>query len=207
MKYLAENSIYRLIIYHRYLRSLKKDSWIISSKLAKVLGVESSQIRKDLALVRIKGLTGKGYPVEQSLRKLEHYLGLTRKWNIIPCGAGNLGKALFHYKGFNALGFRIAAIIDKDPRKIGLRWNKISISPPEQLEALVKKQSIEIAVITVPQEEARGVKEKLEEAGIRSILNFAPYYLSLKNGIVRNVELTTELTFLSTHLNLHGRKK
>ncbi|HLD29707.1 MAG TPA: redox-sensing transcriptional repressor Rex, partial [bacterium] len=74
-------------------------------------------------------------------------------------------------------------------------------------EALVKKQSIEIAVITVPQEEARGVKEKLEEAGIRSILNFAPYYLSLKNGIVRNVELTTELTFLSTHLNLHGRKK
>jgi len=118
-------TINRLSIYHRCLEKLieninkRKPKYISSSEIAQMTGINSTQIRKDLAYFGEFGKRGIGYPLIDLSRELEKILGLDKKWSVIIAGAGNLGKALVNYKGFQKRGFTIKGIFDNNPSKIG----------------------------------------------------------------------------------------
>src|SRR5207249_9743483 len=110
-----------------------------------------------------------------SLRaEIQKILGLDREWRVVLVGYGNLGSALFHYRGFARQGFRVAAIVDDDPVKIGRTADGLTILSVGELPRVVKAQGIQIGVIAVPAEGAQPVAERLVAAGVRAILNFAP---------------------------------
>jgi redox-sensing transcriptional repressor len=127
-------------------------------------------------------------------------LGLTRCWSVALVGIGNLGHALAGYAGFASRGFRIAALLDQDPERIGQLVNGIAVSHIDDLPAIAAQHGISIGVIATPAGAAQEVCDKLVAAGVTSILNFAPHVLSVPDGVdVRKVDLSIELQILSFH--------
>src|SRR5205814_1121949 len=117
---IPEMTIRRLSIYTRCLLQLEEDDvkTISSQELAERFNLNSAQVRKDLAYFGEFGVRGIGYYVSGLKAELQRILGLDREWAVALVGFGNLGSALFHYKGFTRQGFRIAAIFDEDPAKV-----------------------------------------------------------------------------------------
>src|SRR5690242_13512008 len=111
----------RLSVYLRCLAHLESQGQetVSSAELAERFHLNSAQIRKDLAYFGEFGTRGVGYNVSQLKDHLVRELGIDRSRNVIIVGAGNLGMALADYHGFNASGFRIAALVDVDPAKVG----------------------------------------------------------------------------------------
>src|SRR5262244_3616888 len=118
---IPEMTIRRLSIYTRCLQQLEEDGvkTVSSQELAERFNLNSAQVRKDLAYFGEFGVRGIGYYVAGLKAELQKILGLDREWAVALIGLGNLGSALFHYKGFARQGFRIAAIFDDDPAKAG----------------------------------------------------------------------------------------
>jgi redox-sensing transcriptional repressor len=59
---------------------------------------------------------------------------------------------------------------------------------------------VSIAVIATPAAAAQSVADRLVEAGVTSILNFAPVVLSVPEAVdVRKVDLSIELQILAFH--------
>jgi redox-sensing transcriptional repressor len=202
-------TINRLCIYHRCLEKIieaegKKESiFISSSEIAAITGINSTQIRKDLTYFGEFGKRGIGYPVINLVRELEKILGLDKKWSVIIVGAGNLGKALARYRGFQNRGFLIKGIFDKDPLKIGKKIGHISIYDIKELEKFIRDKNIDIGVLVVPAEFAQEVADKMVAGGIKAILNFAPTHLILPSEIkLQNVDLSIEFAGLTYYLSL-----
>src|SRR5437660_12868025 len=145
-------AIRRLSLYLRQLQAFaRKDRKTISSKqLGESLNLTDAQVRKDLAYFGQFGHPGIGYRVDELIVKVKQILGTDKIWNVLLVGAGNLGRALMAYKGFDAKGFRIAAVFDSDPAKIGKRQGTFVIQPPGELAATIQKDNIRLAIIAVP---------------------------------------------------------
>ena len=200
---IPEMTIRRLSIYLRCLAQLDEDGvkTISSQELAERFHLNSAQVRKDLAYFGEFGIRGIGYYVGNLRAELQLLLGLDREWRVVLVGFGNLGSALFHYRGFARQGFRIAAIVDDDPAKIGHTVDGLTILPPAELPRVAKQQGVQIAVVAVPAEAAQTVADRLVAAGIRAILNFAPARLKVPRDVrLQNVDLSIELENLSFHL-------
>jgi redox-sensing transcriptional repressor len=132
-------------------------------------------------------------------------------------GAGNLGRALMAYNGFDAKGFRLVAVFDADPAKIGKRQGPFAaqpgagpagdkrffvVQPLSELKSVIEKQGIRLAILAVPGDSAQEVAEQCVDAGIRGLLNFAPVSLSLPSHIAINaVDLAVQLEQLSFQVN------
>src|SRR4051812_8008980 len=129
-------AVRRLSLYLRQLESFKrKDRRTISSKqLGESLGLTDAQVRKDLAYFGQFGHPGIGYRVEELITKVKQILGTDKTWNVLLVGAGNLGRALMSYRGFDVKGFRLAAVFDNDPGKVGRRFGTFTIQPTTELE-------------------------------------------------------------------------
>ncbi len=200
---IPEMTVRRLSIYSRCLAQLGEDGvkTISSQELAERFHLNSAQVRKDLAYFGEFGIRGIGYYVANLRAELSRLLGLDREWRVVLVGFGNLGSALFHYRGFARQGFRVAAIVDEDPAKIGRRVDGLEILPLAELPLLVKQHGIQIGVIAVPAEAAQPVADRLVAAGVRAILNFAPARLRVPKDVrLQNVDLSIELENLSFHL-------
>src|SRR5207244_8440141 len=125
-------------------------------------------------------------------------LGLDRQWPVVLVGFGNLGSALFHYKGFGRQGFRIAAIVDDDPAKVAREVDSVPVVHSRDMAREVKSRGIQIAILAVPGEAAQGVSDKLVTAGIRAILNFAPARLKVPREVrLKHVDLALDLETLA----------
>jgi len=134
--------------------------------------------------------------------ELRKILGLHRQWAIAIVGIGNLGTALLRYKGLNEKGFRVAAIFDDDPEKVGSSRSGVQIYHIDEMPEIVKEKNIQIAIITVPAPAARHVAETVINAGVRAILNFAPISIKCPDGVTcQPVDITSELKLLSHHLS------
>lgn len=200
-----EISISRLSLYLRALKAISEggNQTISSYELAKETGMSPDKVRKDLSYFGQFGRRGIGYSVNELTESITQILGLNKHWNVAICGAGNLGSALAAYKGFAKMGFKIVAVFDNDPKKIGKSWGKAKIFHPEQIPQVAKEKKIEIAIITVPVDTAQSVIDKFVKAGIKAILNFAPVKLSLPRDVkLRNVDLSMELVGLTYFLSL-----
>jgi redox-sensing transcriptional repressor len=133
--------------------------------------------------------------------ELQKILGLDREWQMALVGFGNLGSALFNYKGFAKAGFRISAIFDDDPQKIGRTIEGIPVLALNDLPREAKARNLQIGIIAVPAESAQAVLEALVASGIRAILNFAPSRLKVQRDVhLKNVDLSIELETLSFYL-------
>ena len=196
-------TIRRLSLYTRCLAQLEEDGikTISSQGFAERFQLNSAQVRKDLAYFGEFGVRGIGYYVSSLRAELQKILGLDREWRVALVGFGNLGSALFRYRGFAREGFRVAAIVDDDPAKLGRTANGLAILPLAELPRAVKQSGIQIGVIAVPAEAAQLVADRLVAAGVRAILNFAPARLRVPREVrLQNVDLSIELENLSFHL-------
>ena len=159
-------------------------------------------MRKDLSHLGSHGTRGVGYDVVELRSQLRQALGLTQAYSVVLIGAGNLGRALAGYGGFNAWGFEVAAVVDADESKVGRKAGDRRIESMESLEEIVQARNIAIGIIATPAEAAQEVADRLTKAGVRSILNFAPSVLQVPDGVeVRRVDLSTELQILTFHLS------
>ena len=201
-------TVRRLSVYTRCLQQLEEDGvqTVSSQELAERFNLNSAQVRKDLAYFGEFGVRGIGYYVVGLKAELQKILGLDREWSVALVGFGNLGSALFHYRGFSRQGFRIAAIFDADPAKIGRDVGGASVLPSADLAREVKARGIQIAIVAVPPEAAQAVTDQLAEAGIKAILNFAPSRLRApRDTRLKHVDLSIELETLSFYLAKSGR--
>lgn len=199
---LPEATVSRLPEYLRALHQLAQlgHDTVSSEALAAAAGVKSAKVRKDLSHLGSYGTRGVGYEVSRLIQQIEQVLGLTQRRNVALVGVGNLGHALAGYAGFMSRGFRIGALVDVDPSRVGRRLGGITITHIDDLPSTVVRERIAIGVITTPATAAQQVAERLVAAGVTSILNFAPCVLNLSDGVdVRNVDLAIELQILSFH--------
>jgi redox-sensing transcriptional repressor len=196
-------TIRRLSVYTRCLLQLEEDGvkTISSQELAERFNLNSAQVRKDLAYFGEFGVRGIGYYVAGLKTELQRILGLDREWPVVLVGFGNLGSALFHYKGFGRQGFRIAAIVDDDPAKVAREVDAVPVIASRDVAREVKARGIQIAIVAVPSEFAQVVTDQLVGAGIKAILNFAPARIKVPRDVrLKNVDLSIELETLSFYL-------
>jgi len=199
---IPEATVARLPVYLRALRTLTERGTTTASseELATVAGVNSAKLRKDLSYLGSYGTRGVGYDVEYLIYQISRELGLSQDWPVAIIGIGNLGHALANYGGFVSRGFRIAALLDADPRLSGNRVAGIVIRHLDELDDVVADNAISIAVIAVPPHAAQPVADRLVAAGITSILNFAPAVVTVPDGVdLRKVDLSIELQILAFH--------
>jgi redox-sensing transcriptional repressor len=199
---LPEATVARLPEYLRALHHLADagHDTVSSDSLAATAGVKSANLRKDLSQLGSYGTRGVGYDVALLIDQIEYVLGLTQRRNVAIVGIGNLGHALAGYAGFASRGFRIAALIDADPARVGERLHGLTVTHIDDLAKTVIEQQIAIGVVATPACAAQGVVDRLVGSGVTSILNFAPCVLAVPDGVdVRKVDVAIELQILSFH--------
>ncbi len=194
-------TVTRLPIYFRCLADLKeRNIRIVSSgELASKAGIKASQFRKDLSYFGEFGIQGLGYPVEALLARITEIMQLDRRRRVVLLGAGNLGSALGNFPGFARWGFDVKYIFDSDPRKVG---TLIADIPVEDISLLPRPLHVDLAILAVPPEAARGCADLLAASGVKAVLNFTSEPFPPPEGmLVRNVNLTHELAILAYHLS------
>jgi len=160
-----------------------------------------AQIRKDLAYFGEFGRKGIGYDVSYLIEKIKQILKLDRFLKIGLVGAGHLGIAISNYNQYIKENFSIRAIFDTDPQKVGQKIGSAEVFHLDDLQREIEDKGIQMGIITVPAQEAQKVADRLIDAGIRAILNFAPVNLKVPpNVYLRNADLTTELQSLAYYL-------
>jgi redox-sensing transcriptional repressor len=200
-------AVKRLSLYLRQLESFKrKDRRTISSKqLGESLHLTDAQVRKDLAYFGQFGHPGIGYRVDDLIAQVRKILGTDKVWNVLLVGAGNLGRALMAYKGFNVKGFRLANVFDASPQLVGKKMGPFTVQPMAELEETIKRNQTRLAMIAVPADSAQEVVDQLVAAGVRGILNFAPTSVNVPPHIALNaVDLSVQLEQLSFQVNFAG---
>ena len=205
---IADSTVRRLSLYLRFLEeSAQRGVVTISSdELARRGGTTSAQVRKDLSFFGSFGKRGLGYSVPELTDSLREILGLRREWRVIIVGAGKIGTALAQYRGFRQRGFRVIAVYDRDPRKVGTQWDSMTVRDMATIEQDIAKEEPDIAVLTTPGEEAQAVVNQLVGAGIRALLNFAPVQLQVPADVtLKNVNMAMELEGLSFALTNRDR--
>jgi len=175
----------RLPIYLRALNRLAQEGHEVTSshELGQRLGISSAQIRKDLSHFGGFGKQGTGYQISYLQEKLSAVLKVNREWEVALVGAGDLGSALAHYRGFADRGFRIVCIFDNAPNKIGKKIGEFTIQPIEDISKAIAERGIKIAMVAVPAEHAQAVAELLIAAGVKAILNYAPISLYVPDDV------------------------
>lgn len=201
---IPDPTIERLALYARPIETLLDSGALVvsSEHLAALCGVNPAQVRKDLAYFGEFGVRGVGYDVRDLLREIKEILATNREWNLCIVGMGNLGRALVENENFARRGYRFVAAFDSDPRKLGRKLPcGLTIDSTKSFRERVQSLDIQIGVIATPPFEAQRVADMLMDAGVRSILNFAPIQIrGRQRCVVENVDFTVRLENLAYHL-------
>ena len=173
---------------------------ISSQELARSAGVNSAKLRKDLSFLGSYGIRGVGYDVGTLTEEISRTLGAHHAHRVALVGLGNLGQALAGYPGFAGRGFVISALFDADPARVGRRVAGMTIEHISRAGAVCRASGVTIGVIATPASAAQEVADILVDAGVRSILNFAPGMLNAGPDVeIRHVDLSLELQILAFH--------
>ncbi len=189
-----------------YLRALQRmaDSGLkttSSQELGEHVGISAAQIRKDISQFGEFGKQGTGYSIAYLLDKLREILKVDRIWDVALVGAGDMGHALANYQGFKDRGFRIVAIFDNNKEKVGQKIGDFRIEDADKMIERIKAGGIKIAMITAPAAAAQNIAEKLVQAGVKAILNYAPISLNVPNNVkVQYIDPSTHLQRMTYYL-------
>jgi redox-sensing transcriptional repressor len=172
----------RLPVYLRALTRMAAEGSKIttsSQELGRTLGISSAQIRKDLSHFGEFGKQGTGYHIQYLIDQLRQILNLEQEWPVVLVGAGFLGHALAHYHGFQDRGFLIRWIFDSDSQKVGETMRGLVVRHIDELEEIVGREAIKIAILAVPAGAAQEITDILVRANIKAILTYAPVNLTV----------------------------
>lgn len=177
--------ISRLPIYLRTLEHMREEGKTTTSskELGERLGISAAQIRKDLSQFGEFGKQGTGYPIDFLIQKLREILQVNQVWDVAIIGMGDVGHALARYQGFKNRGFRVSMLFDNDPQKIGRQVGEFTILDAGQMVEKIRQAGVKIAMICVPATAAQEVADRLVEAGVKAILNYAPIHLNVPEGV------------------------
>ena len=202
-KNISLQTLRRLPVYLHYLKVIKDEYQSISATaIAEKFGLNDVQVRKDLAAVSGSGRPKTGYFTDELISQIESYLGCRSDTKTVLIGAGNLGKALMSYDGFDDYGIDILAAFDTSEEVYGKMVNGKPILSSEDLEEVCLNKNIRLGIITVPAYGAQSVCDELVSYGVKAIWNFAPTILKVPDGvIVENENLASSLAVLSKHLH------
>ncbi|HPQ46292.1 MAG TPA: redox-sensing transcriptional repressor Rex [Clostridia bacterium] len=198
-KKVSDAVIKRLPRYFRYLADLKENGVLrISSKaLSEKMNLTASQIRQDLSCFGGFGQQGYGYNVELLYNEMRKILGVNRGFRTIIIGAGNLGQAIAKHAKFEARGYFVKGIFDVDDRLVGTSINGIRIRHMDEIDDFCSKESIDVAILTVPREITAEIADKVVALGIKGIWNFSAMDLRLpEEVVVENVHLSDSIMVL-----------
>lgn len=179
---IPDKVINRLTLYHYILEDYEETD-ISSSKMAELLNIDNSQVRKDIKFLNNPGKCRVGYNVERLKNSIEQQLGFSKKRDAFIVGAGNLGIALTKYDSFSSYGLNILAMFDNDPIKIGTLINNKEVFHISKFDNLVKRLNVNIAILTVPRDAAQKTAQVLVDAGIEYIWNFTPCVLDVPKTV------------------------
>ena len=199
---ISKATLGRLPVYLNCLKKLPKgkDDYISATLIAKTLGLGEVQVRKDLAAVSGSGKPKRGYLTEELITKLEECLGTNKIASAVIVGAGKLGTALLQYDEFEKYGVRISAAFDREAQTAHFD-SKIEVLPMSQFEEFCKKQHVKLGIITVGEDSAQDVCNRMVESGINAIWNFAPCKLNVpENVLLKNENLALSLAHLNNQL-------
>lgn len=182
---LSEKTIKRLTLYHFILSECEDDGleYISSPRIAELLDMDNSQVRKDIKYVNNVGKCKIGYRVSELKKSIEDTLGFKSHKNAFVIGSGNLGTALIKYNDLKDYGLNILALFDNDSLKIGMKINSKEVYHISRLPKFIEDTGANIAILTVPKENAQACAEFLVEAGIKYIWNFTPRVLKVGKNI------------------------
>lgn len=195
---ISETVIRRMPVYHRYLKELIEDGVerVSSKELSGLTGFSASQIRQDLNNFGGFGQQGYGYNTKALKDQIDKILGIDKSYKSIVIGAGRLGQAIARYNGFRDSGFNVISLFDIKDNIDDI--SGIKVRKMEDLEKYIRDEGVDVAIITVPREVCEDVANRVIEAGVRGIWNFAPYDLKGPEGIVvENIRLNDSLLTLS----------
>lgn len=194
----------RLPLYLRALTRLQQEGKDVTSshELGKRLDISSAQIRKDLSHFGGFGKQGTGYQIEYLIEKLQQVLQVNHEWSVAVVGAGNLGQAISHYRGFQHRGFRIDCVFDADPNKIDTQIGDFPVIALDNMVDYIREKQIKIAMLAVPAEYAQSVADQLIDAGVRAILNYAPINIIVPPDVqVQYIDPVTHLQHMTYYLS------
>lgn len=197
---LSRASVGRFSLYLRHLESLLREGAlkVSSGQLGEALGITDAQVRKDLAWLGSLGHPGVGYVTVELIEAIRRILGVDRTWLAALVGVGNLGRALLRYRGFEQRGFRLVALFDDDPAKVGQVVEGLTIHGADAIERVVRETGAELGLLAVPSEAGQPMADALVAAGIRGLLNFAPVMLRVPPEVrLVSVDLTVQLEQLA----------
>jgi redox-sensing transcriptional repressor len=200
--------IRRLPIYARTLQGLIEETGstsVSSDQLAEAIGVSGAQIRRDLSYFGRFGKQGKGYDAVRLAEEINRILRLDQSWDVALVGYGNLGRAIAQYGGFVPSTFRITAVFDRNPDRIGKSVHDTVVQSDAEIACVVRDLGIKIGIIAVPQVSAQAVADALVEGGVEAILNYAPCHLRTPDRVtVRDVDPVGAMQSMTYYLS-HGR--
>jgi redox-sensing transcriptional repressor len=195
--------ITRLPVYLRALQRMadKGLQTTSSQELGERVGISAAQIRKDISQFGEFGKQGTGYSIPYLMNKLREILKVDRMWDVIIIGAGDVGHALARYQGFANRGFNVVMIFDNDKSKVGHKIGEFTVEDTDTLVERVKSAGIKIAMLTLPASAAQEMTDKLVEAGIKAILNYAPLSLTVPKGVkVQHIDPAIHLQRMTYYL-------
>lgn len=201
--------IKRLPRYYRYLGEIWNSGVerISSGELSNKMQVTASQIRQDLNNFGGFGQQGYGYNVKYLYDEIGKILGVNQTHPMIIIGGGNFGHALANYD-FEKNGFVTKAIFDVRPELVGTSVRGIPVLLMDQLEEYVRKEHIEIAVLTLPKSKVAEVANRLVKCNVKALWNFAHLDLDVPDDVVvENVHLVDSLMQLSYRISSYGEEK
>ena len=201
---ISPSTVRRLPRYYRQLTKLADAGVdrISSTELSQQINISASQIRQDLNNFGAFGQQGYGYSVVTLRSNIASILGLEFNYNMIIIGAGNLGKALASYSGFEHQGFFVRAIFDKFPLT-GRKLGELTILNVSELSDYARTNPIDIAILTMRADNYDDIAQQIFSInGLKAVWNFTTSDLRPPEGIlIEDVHLSDSLMVLSFGLH------
>lgn len=194
----------RLPIYLRSLQRMTQEGRQVTSsqELGERLGISAAQIRKDLSQFGEFGKQGTGYQIEFLVKQLQRILKVNQEWEMAVVGAGDIGSAVARYRGFANRGFHVKLIFDNDPGKIGAQVGPYRVQDTADIVSSIQAANIKIAMLAVPAEVAQEATDKLVDAGIKAILNYAPISINVPPDVhVQYIDPSIHLQRMTYYLD------
>lgn len=176
MKKLPEKTVERLSQYRRVLLKEAENgkTHIFSHELANLLHITPVQVRRDIMLIGHTGTLRKGYEINELVKSIGEIIDCKKEQKVAIIGAGNLGKAIMGYLKGKRTKLTIKAAFDVNPDKVGRVISGIRCYHIDEMQDIIQKENISIAILTVPADQSVQVAEDLIAAGVRGILNYTP---------------------------------
>jgi redox-sensing transcriptional repressor len=188
-RHVSVSTVERLSLYRKLLEE---------QQMAEMVGVTPAQLRRDLASFGSFGNISRGYNVYQLTRTISRILGTDTQQTVALFGAGDLGRSLLAYRGFEERGFHIGLIFDLDSEKVGKVFAGRRCYRVDDMEKVLPEFDVRVAVLACRPPGLQQLVDRLAKVGVTSILNFVPKRITpAPGGYVESIDIAAKLEKLS----------